>query len=313
MVKCLVLGANGFIGSHLVDSLVDRGHSVRAFDRFSSGEPKFIENELVEVFAGNYLNRDDLRRAIEGVEYVFHFISTTTPATAENDPVIDIETNVKMSVELFKFCIEAGVKRILFASSGGSIYGLSDRSLAHRETDPTLPISPYAIGKLSVENYLRYFSKKFGIDYTVYRMSNPYGERQPLRRKQGVIPIFLEQVHDGLPLTVYGDGLMIRDYIHVRDVAEMIAGTFDRPHREPVYNIGSGTGNTLNEIIDCIERVTGKEVVIEYKSVPSTFVDKVILDMTRFQSEFNIEPKIKLIDGIQLTYDHIIEMEKEEL
>ena len=108
MARCLVLGANGFIGSHLVDSLVAAGHSVRAFDRFKPA-PMFNHNEAIEIFVGDFLNKYDLTQALKGIEFVFHFISTTTPASAENDPLIDIETNIRMSVELFQACVDAGV------------------------------------------------------------------------------------------------------------------------------------------------------------------------------------------------------------
>lgn len=313
MAKCLVLGANGFIGSHLVDSLVEGGNTVRAFDRFSSGKPKFNESKLVEVFAGDYLNSADLKKALVGVNYVFHFISTTTPLTAENNPLIDINTNVRMSVELFQLCVEAKVTRVLFASSGGAIYGSSSQSESHSESDATLPVSPYAIGKLTIENYLRYFHTKFGLDYTVLRIANPYGDRQPMRRKQGVIPIFLERTHDNLPLTVYGDGSMIRDYIYVKDVADMISATFHLKHNYSTYNIGSGSGNTINEVIACIKQVTTKKVTVNHEPTPSTFVDKVVLNVSRFEDEFSIRPRVTLLEGIQRTYEHILETEKEDI
>jgi len=182
MAKCLVLGANGFIGSHLVDSLARAGHSVRAFDRFSS-EPLFQENAKIDIFRGDFLNMHDLSEALKGVAYVFHFISTTTPVTAENDPLIDIETNIRMSIELFRACVEAKVKRVIFASTGGAIYGEA-HDKPHAEEDIPKPVSPYAIGKLTIEHYLRYFKVKHDLDSIILRISNPYGERQPLHRNR---------------------------------------------------------------------------------------------------------------------------------
>src|ERR1044072_5364965 len=116
MAKCLVLGANGFIGSHLVDSLVEAGHTVRCFDRFSRDmQPVYNATSATEPVAGDFFNDPDLLQAVDGIEYVFHFISTTTPASAENDPLIDIETNMKTSVKLFQMCVEKGVKKVIFA------------------------------------------------------------------------------------------------------------------------------------------------------------------------------------------------------
>lgn len=185
MGKTLVLGANGFIGSHLVDTLARRGDDVVAFIRPGS-RPKWQHSKGVEVFYGDFLNRSDLQACLNDVDYVYHFISTSTPATTENDPIIDIDTSVRMSVEFFQLCIDSGVKHVFFASTGGSIYG-DNPNPPYSENDQTLPFSPYAIGKLSVENYLRYFKKKYGLSSTIFRISNPYGERQPFHRKQGVV------------------------------------------------------------------------------------------------------------------------------
>jgi UDP-glucose 4-epimerase len=304
MSKCLVLGANGFIGSHLVDSLVERGKEVRAFDRFSDGKTIFEMTDAVEIMPGDFLNRSDLARAIKGVDFVFHFISTTTPATAESDPLIDIETNVRMSVELFQECVNEGVKKVIFASTGGAVYGdLPDRDIL-AEDDATLPVSPYAIGKLTIEHYLRYFEKKFDLTSVTYRISNPYGERQSMVAKQGVIPIFLHHIYKHEPITVLGDGSMVRDYLYVKDVAELISQSFESASR-PVYNLGSGTGVSVNGLIESIQEVTGQQVRIEYRPKPATFVQKVVLNTDRFKSEFNLEPEVCLDAGLRKTWGYI--------
>lgn len=301
--RCLVLGANGFIGSHLVDSLVKRGHFVRAFDRFS-GPVQFEETSNVELFPGDFLNMGDLELALQGVDYVFHFISTTTPATAENDPLIDIETNVKMSVRLFHECSRAGVKKVIFASTGGAIYG-GNSMVPRSEDDLTQPVSPYAIGKLSIENYLRYFRVKFELDSIVLRISNPYGERQPFHRKQGVIPIFLENICRGEDLVVYGDGTMVRDYIYVKDVSEIAADIFLRKTENNVYNIGTGKGVSINELLAAIRDVSGWEPKIVNRDVPPTFVKEIVLNTNRYNNEFGRVAYTSLQDGINATYTYI--------
>jgi UDP-glucose 4-epimerase len=305
MSKVLVLGANGFIGSHLVDSLIDAGHTVRAFDRFSSDDILFKKSDDIEIFAGDYLNRDDLSRALEGIEYVFHFISTTTPASAENDPTIDIDTNIRMSVELFGLCIDAKVKRLIFASTGGAIYGEKNDDTPHKEDDLPLPVSPYAIGKLTIEHYLRYFRVKNGLDSVVFRISNPYGERQPFHRKQGVIPIFLENMYRNKPVTVLGDGSMIRDYIYVKDVSNAIAKVFDKEFQHDTYNLGSGGGKSINELLETISKAVGKDPVINYAEAPATFLPKVVLNVSLFSDEFGEAGQTSLHDGIVATYKYI--------
>lgn len=304
MSNVLVLGANGFIGSHLVDKLAENLHTIRAFDRFSSGETLFDKSEYVEMFPGDYLNEGELREALKGMDYVFHFISTTTPVTAENDPIIDIDTNIRMSVELFKLCVEARVKRVIFASTGGAVYG-ENGGEPHKETDPTFPVSPYAIGKLTIENYLRYFKVKHNLNSTVFRIANPYGDRQPFHRKQGVIPIFLENIYRDRPITVMGDGTMVRDYIYVKDLADMIISTFEENSLKDVYNLGSGSGSSINELIDVAKSVTGKKVIVETRPIPSTFIQKVVLNTDKFTEDFGIRPTTDLQTGMAATYEYI--------
>lgn len=312
MANILVLGANGFIGSHIVDSLAKAGHTVRAFDRFSSDRVLFDKVDNVELYAGDYLNNTDLEGALKGVKYVFHFISTTTPATAENNPTIDIDTNIRRSVELLQLCVAAKVERVLFASTGGAIYGVADSEEPHKEEDAPEPVSPYAIGKLTVENYLRYFKVKHGLDSISFRISNPYGQRQPFNRKQGVIPIFLENIIRDKPVTVLGDGSMVRDYIYVNDLADMITNMFDKSHRHDLYNLGSGEGIDLNSLLGSIEASTGRKAIVESREIPATYVQKVVLDTTRFKSEFNSSPATSLLDGLKSTYDYILkEVNKE--
>lgn len=304
MSRCLVLGANGFIGSHVVDRLVDQGHIVRAFDRFDSPDTIFKDSDNIEKFSGDFLNNEDVAKALEGIEYVFHFISTTNPASAENNPLVDVDTNIKHSILLFQACIHNKIKRLIFASTGGAIYGEGARP--HIESDTPLPVSPYAIGKLTIEHYLRYFRVKHGLDSVVLRISNPYGERQPFKRKQGVIPIFLENIAAGKPLPVMGDGTMVRDYIYVKDVANMTVELFNKKLLHDTYNIGSGKGESLNELIDIISKITKKKITIERQQVPSTFVDHVVLNTNRYTKEFGLTRTTNLSEGIKSTYEYIL-------
>lgn len=303
MSKCLVLGGNGFLGSHLVDALIEHGHEVRAFDRFKEGKHTFSANEHVDIMPGDFLNRADLTKALQDIEYVFHFISTTTPIASENDPLIDIETNIRMSVELFEECVKANIKKVVFASTGGAIYG-SNSSEHVSEAVLPLPISPYAIGKLSIEHYLRYFATKRGLESVVFRISNPYGERQSLAAKQGVIPIFLQHIAKNEPITVLGDGTMVRDYIYVKDMAQMIAQSFASTTQD-IYNLGSGQGVSVNELVETIGGIVPNEIQITHQDNPPTFVEKIVLDTSRFTEEFGIVPKTDLADGIKKTWQYV--------
>jgi UDP-glucose 4-epimerase len=231
-------------------------------------------------------------------------LSLTDPATAEGDPTLDIRTNITSSVELFAACAAAGVGKIFFASSGGTIYGDQDRQV-FREDDVTLPVSPYAIGKQAIEGYLRYFRRTHGLESTTFRISNPYGPRQNPLKRQGVIPIFLRRVAEGQPLTVFGDGSMIRDYLYVADLAEMIAEVVTTGAQHDLYNLGSGVGTTISEVVRTIQQVVGREVPVEYLPRPATFVDHVVLGVERFESEFSTRATTDLETGVRRTWEEM--------
>jgi UDP-glucose 4-epimerase len=300
MARCIVVGGNGFVGSYLVDELVARGHEVTVFDRFSTGAATYAAAGVRRV-VGDFLDPESLRPALIGQEYLFHFLSTTTPATAENDPLLDVRTNLTASIELFSLAVEAGVKKVYFASSGGAMYGDDDvHSLA--ESAIPAPVSPYAIGKLAIEGYLRFFKRTHGLDSVSYRISNPYGPRQHPHKKQGVIPIFLQAIHDGEPIRLYGDGSAVRDYIYVEDAARLIADTVGRETEHDVYNIGSGHGTSLAEVVDLARAVTAREVAIDRMPQPVTFINRVVLDVARSRQEFGETPLVSLREGMERTW-----------
>ncbi len=303
--RCLVIGANGFLGSHLAKELLESGCSVRAFDRDPT---RLADHVQLESMVGDFLNRGDLNTALKDIDYVFHMVSTTTPIVSDDDPFIDIDTNLRMSVELFELCSEAGIKKIIFPSTGGAIYGDNPKQ-SLSENDVPHPLSPYGIAKLAIEQYLRYFERKNGLKSIVYRISNPYGEGQNPAAKQGVIPIFMQHIKKGEPITVYGDGSMSRDYIYVKDVARMIVGSYEQDNQHLVYNLGSGQGRSINEVIEAIESTTGKQFERNRMPVPKTFLAHSQLDTTRFSEEFGLEPATDLQAGITETWKYIESME----
>lgn len=303
MAKCIIFGGNGFIGSHLIDVLSQAGHEVTCFDRPTQHSPTY-RSAAVRIVHGDFMNEADVEAALIGQELVYHLVSTTTPATAEDDPVFDVKTNISSSVELFQKCVDAGIQKIFFASTGGAIYGDQNKK-TFSEDDPTYPVSPYAIGKLTIENYLRFFKKKHGLDYTVFRISNPYGTRQNPVRKQGVIPIFLRNISKDEPITIIGDGSMIRDYVYVEDVVRMMVSVIGKQCHYDTYNIGSGQGESVAELIKLIESVTGKEIQKEYVEQPKTYIDHVTLETDRFRNEFGIQPQVTLEAGIRMTWEEI--------
>lgn len=305
MAKVLVIGANGFIGSHLVDSLASAGHDVSAFDRFTTRTPTF-KTTGARLLQGEFLSRSDLDSAVQGQEYVFHFLSTTSPATAEADPTLDIRTNLAQSVELLESCVAASVKHFYFASTGGAIYGAQGKS-RYTENDRALPISPYGIGKLTIEHYLSYFRATHGLDSTALRISNPFGTRQKPNRKQGLIPIALRQIALGLPVTRMGGGSMVRDYVYVEDLVRMITPLVGQKTEHTLYNLGSGAGYSVNDVFDSLRRAVGHEFEVIEKPTPRTFVDRVVLDTERYVNEFGSVELTSLDEGVRLVYQEIEE------
>jgi len=153
--------------------------------------------------------------------------------------------------------------------------------------------------------HLRYFHKKFGLDSLVFRISNPYGERHALHAKQGVINVFLEQIANGKPITILGDGSMVRDYIYVTDVARMIVSSFESA-KQQVYNLGSGHGQSINDLVAVTERIVDKPIDKLYSEAPVTFINKVVLNTDRFQDEFNTAPSVSLEQGIKQTWEYVL-------
>lgn len=309
MDKVVVLGADGFIGKHLVHGLARLGkYEIVTFDRFSTRQVgvrhEFEELPNVRIVAGNFFNETDLTNVTQGAKYVFHLISLTTPATSLADPLVDIETNVKGSVELFRICSKNKVSRVLFLSSGGAVYGDIDSEKISEKAVPS-PMSPYGIGKLTIEHYLRYFKSQTALDYIVYRVANPYGPGQNVHGKQGVIPIFMHHVLENKSVTVLGDGTMMRDFFYIEDLTKMLANSFDRNHKYSEYNIGSGKGRTVSELVAAIETSTGKSVKVRHAEAPSAFVHKSVLDTSRFSKEFGIKPVVSLEEGLKRTWDYV--------
>jgi UDP-glucose 4-epimerase len=300
--KCLVIGGNGFIGSHLVDELSEAGYEVRAFDRFS-GPAKFRQDKNVEIFAGDIFDDQAVHAALVGMDYVFHCFSGTTPIASDTDPYSDITLNLLRNVQIFELCVQVGVKKLIFVSSGGAVYGSVSEHKEAEETDAPLPVSPYGIGKLGTEYYLAYFNRKYNLDYVSYRITNPYGSRQASNSTQGVIPIFIRKIQNSEDLTVYGDGSGSRDYIYIRDATRMMVESFAKKTKFSTYNIGSGKQTDLNEIINAIEATTGLKAKVLYADAPKTFLQSSYVSINRFINEFGNESMTSLLDGLKKTID----------
>ncbi len=303
MARCLVVGGNGFIGSHLSERLLREGYEVAVLDRFKSGVNNLKEiSGQIEIFRGSYLDQELLRTAMKGMDYVFHYASSTTPATSIADPDYEIESNLLGSVRLLQIARDEGVKKVIFPSSGGTIYGEPKR-LPVREEDCALPSNPYAISKWAVERYLHHFHELYGLDYLILRYSNPYGERQSPYGKQGVIPIFLNRIKHNQRPVIYGDGSMVRDYIYINDIIDATSILFERVIKDKVFNVGSGIGVSLNEIIKTMYSIFGEEIRPIYEINSSrTYVTSIVLDIAKIETKTGWKPSTSIEEGIRKTW-----------
>jgi UDP-glucose 4-epimerase len=298
-MRALVIGGNGFIGSHLVDALLTAGSRVRVFDR--APEKYRAPLAQVEYQLGNFSDMALISEALESVDVVFHLASTTVPSTSNQDPVGDIEANLVSTVRLLQLMQQQRVNRIIFLSSGGTVYGIPETAEI-RESHPLHPICSYGIVKVAIENYLHMFQHLYGIQSLVLRVSNPYGPRQGHIGVQGVIGTFMSRLIEGDDIQIWGDGTIIRDYLYITDLSQLCV-LAAKSSVTGVYNAGYGKGASLLEIVDYLSALCG--VPVKPKIMPSRGYDvpRVILDIEKAKAEFGWRPVMDLEAGIAQTWN----------
>lgn len=310
--RILVLGC-GFLASNLiVRFLEDRNYLIRIYSRNVPGYDllKRIKNEKrVEYIRGDFGDIMKISKALEEVDYVYHFIGTTIPQSSNADPVYDIQSNLIATVDLLKECVNHGVKKVVFPSSGGTVYGISS-TIPIPETHPTFPLSSYGIVKLAIEKYLYMFKHLYNLDYCVLRVSNPYGKGQSPSGSVGAITIFLGKVARSEPINIWGNGTVTRDFIYIDDVIEAFykaAGDFKNETGHPnIFNIGSGSESSLNDILGIIEETVGSKVEVNYLSSRSFDVPRNVLDISRARQVLDWEPRTDLREGIKKTWEWML-------
>ncbi|MDP3788790.1 MAG: NAD-dependent epimerase/dehydratase family protein [Candidatus Omnitrophota bacterium] len=298
-MKILVLGGDGFIGSHFVDRAVRLGHEVTVFDRFPDNTSRNLEHQRgkINFFCGDFANREELWAALENQDIVYHFISASTPVTSWENPYIEIEENIKFSVQFFELAAGRGVRKIVLPSSGGSIYGRQHGMIT--EVTAPKPFTPYAIGKLTTEYFLNYFREHSNIAADIYRIGNAYGPRQPMDLQQGVIGVWMGKILRNEEICVYGDSHILRDYVYVEDIAYLLTHSLTHPDSSDVYNIGTGRGVSVLDLLDIFREVI--DIPFKYKIYSKRKFDNtsVILDSSKLAAFFpglkfqKIEEKIR--------------------
>jgi len=300
-VKITIFGGGGFIGSTIADRLLLHDHELRIFER-PRVVPyrKFKGNERVEWVTGDLLSTHDVNDAIDGADAVLHLVSTTLPKNSNDDPIYDIQSNVVATLQMLNAMVAQNIRKIIFISSGGTVYG-NPIYLPIDEKHPTDPMVSYGIAKLTIEKYLQMFERMYGIKAITLRVANPYGERQRIETAQGAVSVFIYNALRGISIDIWGDGSVTRDYLHVSDVAEAFVRAMEYTGAKRCFNIGSGTGASLNELICMIEEVLGKRIERNYLPGRPFDVPVSVLNNDLARKELQWEPSISMRNGIART------------
>lgn len=296
--RVVVTGGGGFIGSHLVAALLAEGAEVGNVD-FVPGRN---QHPRLTHWAGSFLDPSLLRESLVGVDTVFHLAATNFPRESNRDPRRDAEENLLGSLGLLDQCVEAGVGRFVFCSSGGTVYGPTDAVPIH-EDQPTNPISAYGIAKLSFEKYLRLYHQQTGIGTLSLRLANPYGPNQNIRKAQGALTTFCHHALNDQLIEIWGDGTVERDFIHIADVSRaMVAAGLARVSGTEI-NVGSGAGTSLNTLLAEIGAALGRPVRVEYRAARQFDVPRNHLDIARAAELLGWAPRLALREGIRSLLD----------
>lgn len=301
-MKSLVFGGNGFIGSHLVDKLLSEGHSVRVFDK--SKERYRLPLPDVEYIYGDFSDSAAIAAAVKGVDTVFHCLSTSLPKTSNEDMISDISSNLLATISMLEQCVKESIRKLVFISSGGTVYGNPSHNPVAEDHD-TNPECSYGIVKLAIEKYLFLYNHKYNLNYVILRPSNPYGSRQNPNGEQGAIAVFLGRAAKGEPIEVWGSGETIRDYIYINDLVEGIYRASVVDTKSTVFNLGSGVGVSLNELLAVIGTTTSVDIPIRNKAGRFFDVSSIYLNISRAVHELSWEPATPLAIGVEKTWDFV--------
>jgi UDP-glucose 4-epimerase len=301
MAKILVTGGAGFIGSNTVDLLIEKGHDLVVIDNLTTGKEKNLNPK--GRFYKMDLQSSELNKIFknEKIDFVCHLAAQINLRLSVKDPVFDAENNILASLNLLENCVKHKVKKIVFSSTGGALYGEAE-VIPTPEDYEIHPISPYGAAKFSVENYLYYYHKIHNLKYTALRYANVYGPRQDPLGEAGVIAVFASKLlHDKQPM-IFGSGEQTRDYVYVTDVcrANFMALENDKIG---AYNVGTGVETSVNRLFDKLIEITDKDFEKKHSRSALGEQKRSALDYSKIKKEFSWQPKINIDKGLEMTVD----------
>ena len=303
-MNILVTGGAGFIGSHLVRTLLAKGEKVTALDDLSTGlaenlppEAEFIEMDILD---------EGLKKVVAAGAFdaIVHLAAQTMVDVSIKDPLFDAQTNLLGTVRVLEAARAANVKRVIFASTA-AVYGdVKEDDLPVREAQPTEPMSFYGLSKLAVEKYLDMYHAVYGLEYVILRFANVYGERQGDGGEGGVISIFAKAVAEGRDITIYGDGEQTRDFVYAGDIAEGIWAALRTEEVNAAYNLSTQTETSLRELVSLLAEIRGREIVPKYGAEREGDIYKSMLSNSRARRGLDWQPATTLADGLRRTYEY---------
>ena len=300
-MNVLVTGGAGFIGSHVVDRFVQEGHQVSVLDNLSTGKRKNVNREAVLYKSDIGSSRLDRIFKRERPVTIIHLAAQINVRQSTENPMFDANVNILGTINLLQLAVTYGVRKVVFASSGGAVYG-EQQQFPAPETHSTAPMSPYGISKLTCEHYLEYFRCTAGLNYAALRFGNVYGPRQNPEGEAGVISIFSQQLLKGQQALINGNGLQTRDYVYVRDVVESVMVASDQ-HVNGVYNVGTGVETTVNEIFERLKKLTNSECKELHGPAKKGEQVRSVLDCSKLTEETGWEPTVSLAEGLAETVE----------
>jgi UDP-glucose 4-epimerase len=300
-MRILVLGGSGFLGSHIVDKFLAEKHDVTVYDLYPE---RFRRSPRgIKFVTGDFGNVGALEELIAtGFDAVIHCVSTTTPKSSNESPEFDIQSNVIGTLYLLDICVKHNAGKLVFMSSGGTVYGNIGSLDMVDETHAVRPMCSYGVSKLTIEHYLDVYKHLRELDYVALRLSNPYGERQSPLRALGALTVFLHRTLKGQNIEIWGDGGVTRDFIYVGDVAEAVYLATIKPV-SGVYNVGTGTGLTLLDILREISKIVGREPSVSWLASRSFDVPRIVLDATKLKKATDWNFHTPLAEGVAITAD----------
>ena len=302
-MKILVTGGAGFVGSHLIEELLSNGSSVVCLDDFSTGKKENLEHikDKITIIEGDIRNSEIVKEALKDVNQVYHLAAQISVTNSVRNPLLDATINIDGFITLLNEIQNSSVKRTVYVSTGGAIYG-EPENIPAPETTSEEPISPYGLSKLVGEKYLKWFNRTHGLSYAIVRPANIFGPRQDPLGEAGVISIFLGKIHNNDTMEIFGDGSDTRDYIYVKDIAK-ICLTAMKSDLNDTFNAGTGEQTSLLELVSIIEKVTNLSTVKKFCPPRPGDVKHISLDINKAKKSLNWSPQTKLEKGIQKTWE----------